>query len=312
MHFRHKNSNIPIELFRSFVAISEHGSFSNAAEELNLTQPAISAQVKRLQQLVGGDLFVNKARGVGLSELGLTVESYARRILTLNDQVFALAGRGPKHETIHLGIQAIFVRKVLEDVLNRVPILSTRHYRFTCGSSSNMAENLKSGYLDMVVMLALTESRHNLLADWNEKLVWLRAPNHFPLVDDEPIPLIIRENGFIDRKVMEVLDNHDVPYRIVFSAWEAGTLAAAVEAGIGIMVAPERTIPRSLVIAQDPILPELPELRAGVFFKEGFDLKRNRSIVEAFVSAVQPPPVTPNRPARRAITPTIAHLPVTG
>jgi len=52
------HSTIPTELFRSFIAISEHGSFTKAAEELNLTQPAISAQMKRLQQMLGGDLLV--------------------------------------------------------------------------------------------------------------------------------------------------------------------------------------------------------------------------------------------------------------
>jgi DNA-binding transcriptional LysR family regulator len=51
-----RGHNIPVVLLRSFIAISGHGSFSKAAEELNLTQPAISAQIKRLQRLVGGDL----------------------------------------------------------------------------------------------------------------------------------------------------------------------------------------------------------------------------------------------------------------
>jgi len=44
----------------------------------------------------------------------------------------------------------------------------------------------------------------------------------------------------------------------------------------------------SLVVADDRILPRLPDLRAGVFHKEGFDVKRNKSLVDAFVSAVRP------------------------
>ena len=103
MHLHNRQGNIPITLYRSFVAISELGSFTEAAEKLNLTQSAISVQMRRLQQLVGGDLFVKQALGVGLSELGSMVEDYARRILILNDQVMAMAGRASQKETIHLG-----------------------------------------------------------------------------------------------------------------------------------------------------------------------------------------------------------------
>jgi len=65
-------------------------------------------------------------------------------------------------------------------------------------------------------------------------------------------------------------------------------------------VAPERVIPDSLIVAHDRTLPKLPELRAAIFCKEGFDLKRNKALVEAFVAAVQPSYATPKWAARRA------------
>jgi len=298
MHLRHGH-NIPIELLRSFVAISEYGSFTRAPEELNLTQPAISAQVKRLQRLVGGDVFVKKAMGVGLTELGKIVERYARRILTLNDQVLAIAGRLPTQETMHFGIQNIFARKVLADVVNKCGASNSNKYRFVCESAPYLAEKLKSGYVDLVFMLSQTDSRLNQLAEWNERLVWVRAAHRFPMTEDEPIPFIGREDGFMDRKVLEVLDDRAVPYRIVFSARDLASMYAAVDAGIGLMIAPERFLPDGLAVARERTLPKLPEVRAGVYCKEGFDLARNRSLVEAFVSAVQPPRETPSRTARR-------------
>jgi DNA-binding transcriptional LysR family regulator len=301
MQLRH-GQNIPIGILRSFVAISEHGSFTKAAEELHLTQPAISAQIKRLQRLVGGDVFIKKAMGVGLSELGLMVERYARRILALNDQVIGIAGRAPKTETIHIGIQSIFGRTVLSDVVNTIPITTTARYRFVCGNASYLAEKLKSGYVDLVFMLSQTESRRGLLAEWNERPVWVRAPN-FSLLDDEPIPYVSLEKGFINRKVLETLEEGNVPYRIVFSAVDLWNLTAAAEAGIGVLVTMERVLADlsdTLIVAKDRILPRLPELRAGVFFREGFDVKRNRLLVEAFVSAVQPPGAAPIRIARRS------------
>src|ERR1700691_905351 len=109
--------DLSITALRAFVAISEHGSFSKAAEQLNLTQPAISAQLKRLQQILGGDLFYKRAGGVGLSELGVLLERYARRVLTLNDQVIASTGGNRERETIRLGIQSIFVESVFPELV---------------------------------------------------------------------------------------------------------------------------------------------------------------------------------------------------
>jgi DNA-binding transcriptional LysR family regulator len=284
------HSNIPTELFRSFVAISEHGSFTKAAEELNLTQPAISAQMKRLQQILGGDLLVKKGQGIGLTELGSIVESYARRVLALNDQVIAIAGRVPKGETLYIGIQSIFVRSVLSDLVRKLPGANKGGYRFISGNAISMAENLRSGYLDLVFMLVQSNSRRGLVADWPEKLVWVHAP-HFTVPADEPIPYLSRQAGYIDRKVQDQFDESNVPYRIAFSAVDVWNLAAAAEAGLGVLATLDRVktdLSRSLIVAKDKILPKLPELRAGVFFKEGFDIDRNRTIVQAFVSAVQP------------------------
>ena len=56
-------NNVPIELLRAIVAIVDLGSFTKAAQALKLTQPAISAQMKRLQQLVGAEVFSKSGSG---------------------------------------------------------------------------------------------------------------------------------------------------------------------------------------------------------------------------------------------------------
>jgi DNA-binding transcriptional LysR family regulator len=284
------NPNIPTELFRSFISICDQGSFTKAAYDLRLTQPAISAQMKRLQKMLGGNLFLKKGQGVGPTTLGSMVESYARRVLALNDQVIAIAGRVPKGETMYIGIQSLFVRAVLTNVVGKLPKAGIAGYRFICGNAPYLAEKLKSGFVDLVLMFVQSDSRRNLIVEWPEKLVWMRA-QHSPLLDDEPIPYISREAGFIDRKVLDMFEDSNVPYRIVFSAIDLWNLSAAAEAGVGVMVTLDRVksdMSSSLVVANERILPKLPELRAGVFHKEGFDLKRNKSLVDAFTTAVRP------------------------
>jgi hypothetical protein len=81
-------------------------------------------------------------------------------MLTLNDQIIEIGGRTSKHETIHCGIQSVFARKLLADVVNHLPTSMTivAHCRFVCGSVPFLTEKLSSGYVDLAFMLAPDES----------------------------------------------------------------------------------------------------------------------------------------------------------
>ena len=102
MHRRYQHLNIPIEIVRTVVAIAETGSLSKAGERLGLSQPAVSSQVKRLQNLIGGALFVKTANGTTTTELGKLALQQARRILEANDQLLRLGGTGLEPQPLHL------------------------------------------------------------------------------------------------------------------------------------------------------------------------------------------------------------------
>src|SRR5438132_8768275 len=78
-------TNIPTELLRTLVAVVDLRSFTKAAQSLGVTQPAVSAQIKRLQGLLGSDLLDKSAPGVSLTSAGELVVNYARRLLSIND-----------------------------------------------------------------------------------------------------------------------------------------------------------------------------------------------------------------------------------
>jgi DNA-binding transcriptional LysR family regulator len=186
-------------------------------------------------------------------------------------------------------------------VLNTCSGDEKRSCQIVCGSAPYLTEKLRAGYVDLAVMLPLSELRLNALAEWTEKIVWIRAAHLQPLDENAPIPLVHREAGLIDRKVLKLLDEQSVPYRVAFGATDVGTLVVAVEAGMGVLAVPERVaveLPDSVVVAEDRILPKIPEIRCGVFYKEGFDLKRNRLVVEAFLSVVRPPHAKPTLATR--------------
>src|SRR5215471_3023746 len=88
-------TNIPTDLLRTFVAICELGSFTKAAHLFDLTQPAVSAHMRRLETMIGADLIEKSLAGVTLTDTGAEVLRHARRILSINDQIVVGTGQQP-------------------------------------------------------------------------------------------------------------------------------------------------------------------------------------------------------------------------
>jgi len=101
-------TNIPTELLRTLVAVVDLRSFTKAAQSLGVTQPAVSAQIKRLQSLLGSDLLDKSAPGVSLTSAGELVVNYARRLLSINDQILDIAGPRAAAKTVRIGATGDF------------------------------------------------------------------------------------------------------------------------------------------------------------------------------------------------------------
>ena len=87
--------NIPTDLLRTLVAVVDLRSFTKAAQSFGVTQPAVSAQIKRLQFLLGFELLDKSAPGVSLTPRGQEVVSGARRMLAINDQILNITSGSP-------------------------------------------------------------------------------------------------------------------------------------------------------------------------------------------------------------------------
>jgi DNA-binding transcriptional LysR family regulator len=95
--------SIPTDLLRAFVAIIDLRGYTRAGEQLGRTQPAISLQMKRLQEQLGVSLFT-KDGGAQLSEQGELVAGYARQILALNDEMMLKLSSRESKGKLRLGI----------------------------------------------------------------------------------------------------------------------------------------------------------------------------------------------------------------
>ena len=101
--------NIPTELLRTLISVVDLRSFTKAAQALGVTQPAVSAQIKRLQLLLGSEILDKSAPGVTLTPMGEMVVNHARRLLSINDHILGLATPQPTSQTIRIGVPGDFV-----------------------------------------------------------------------------------------------------------------------------------------------------------------------------------------------------------
>jgi DNA-binding transcriptional LysR family regulator len=241
------------------VAISETGSLSKAGERLGLSQPAISSQVKRLQGMIGGSLFVKTANGTTTTELGKLALLHARRILEANDQMLRLGGNTAGPQLLRLGLSTLFVsdfvkhqtRESLADIF-----IHTDH-------STMIGRGLIDGYIDM----ACIYENEVIKAEFEEPLVWVRSSD-FVLSPGAPIPLLTWPG---DDWMIRTMVKQGLSYRIVFSSPDHHAKLAALKAGVGIAAMPKRTVPPDLVCAKEYYLPPLPPIKALLCARLGLD-----------------------------------------
>src|SRR6478672_4488133 len=139
---------------RSFLAIVDTGSFTRAAERVNKTQSAVSMQVRRLEERLGGKaLFSKQGRGVRLTDDGERLIDYARRILHVEAAALAAVGDNGLDGRVRLGIPDDYAESFLPDILTR---FVRRHplveLAVACESSLSLAERMRAGELDLAIV----------------------------------------------------------------------------------------------------------------------------------------------------------------
>jgi DNA-binding transcriptional LysR family regulator len=275
MHRRHQHLNIPIEIVRTVVAISETGSLSKAAERLGLSQPAISSQVKRLQSLVGGSLFLKTANGTTTTELGKLALHQARRILEANDQLLRLGGNNDGPQALRLGLSTLLVGAFIKSQATEALADIFVH----ADHSTSIGRGLVDGYIDIACIYETKsiepEVQQMIVNESSDPLVWVRSRD-FVLSPGAPIPIVTWP---ADDWMISTLTKHGLTFKIVFSASDFHTRLAATKAGIGFTAVPESLVPADLVKAKDYYLPALPPAKALLCVRLGVETEKCAALI---------------------------------
>jgi len=196
-----------------FEAVARLGSYTRAAEELHLTQPAVSMQIKQLEENAGLPLFEQLGKKIYLTQAGQEMHHYSRAIAQQLDEVDKVMAdmKGVKRGRLVIAVASTanyFAARLLATFSQRYPEVTIS---LDVTNREGLLEHLDANDIDMVIMGRPPEGLDLVAEPFTENpLVVIAATNH-PLVAAEHIPLewlqqetfVVREQGSGTRTAME-------------------------------------------------------------------------------------------------------------
>lgn len=235
--------NIDTDILRTFITIYESGSFSHAAERLGRTQSTISQQIKKLEDLLEKTVFLRNNRSVSLTTEGEILLPYARKMISMNDEMLGRIARPNIKGNIRLGAPEAFTANHLTDVILKFsqshPSVALEVY---CDASSNLLEGLSKDAFDIILVKRDTKSKIYGNKVWKEQLVWVGQTKKIYKHEDT-VPLILSPSPCAYRqKMIDALDNKNMMWSTTFTSSSMTTRIAAAKAGLGITVIPKELL----------------------------------------------------------------------
>ena len=168
--------NFQTDLLRTFVSVIDLGAYTKAGDALGRTQPAISLQIRRLEELVGAPVIKQAGRTLLLTSEGEMLLSYAREILRLNDQAASYFNRAKMAGVVRVGLPndyaVAFLQGVITEYTREHPEISLEIH---CGWSADILDQLHGEELDLAVAMVNNERAQYLSRSWIERPIWAAA-----------------------------------------------------------------------------------------------------------------------------------------
>ncbi len=231
--------------FRTFIAVVREGSFTAAGRQLGLTQSAVSAQIRRLEEQLGLTLFDRGARAALLNAHGRELLPQAEALLALADRTVSQAGgrvRGVLRMGAIASVQQDLLVRALKDFRAAFPEVQVR---VVPGVSLSLLGQVDAGELDLVVLIRPPFALPPEL-DWQ---VLLREPMVLAVADTLPLlpwrellqtqPFIRYDRASFGGRLVEgFLRRHRVRVQEAVELDEIDALAHLARAGLGVALLP--------------------------------------------------------------------------
>ncbi|WP_444455674.1 hydrogen peroxide-inducible genes activator [Rhodobacter capsulatus] len=291
--------NLSMKQLRYFDAVARSAHFGRAAEECAISQPALSVQIREMEETMGAALFERGPRQVHLTGLGAVLVPRVRAILRAVDELGDLsrAAQGPLSGRLRLGVIPTIAPYLLPALVAGLarshPGLEVAPREAVTGK---LIAALTEAQLDAAI-LALPVSEPSLAWEplFTEDFVLVRpaADAGKPVPSAEVLPrmrLLLLEEGHCFRdQALEFCKVGGVTPRTVMEGSSLATLTQMVGAGIGVTLLPEIALPvetRSAPVSVARLADPAPSRRVGMVWRRSSPLAAQLAEVAAVIAKV--------------------------
>ncbi len=245
-------TNLTLKQLRYFEALARQGHFGRAADVCSISQPALSMQIKELEESLGTELFERGARQVRLTNFGEAFALRVRDILRSVDELgdLARASQDRLVGRLRIGIIPTVAPYLLPAIIGNLARMHEGleiHVRETL--TSKLVQELAEGRLDTaIVALPVSEPSLNEVALFSENFVLVRPGED----EGKPVPnrealremrLLLLEEGHCFRdQALSFCNMHSALPRELLDGSSLSTLVQMVSAGIGVTLIPEMAV----------------------------------------------------------------------
>ncbi|MCZ4092990.1 LysR substrate-binding domain-containing protein [Sinorhizobium psoraleae] len=251
------------DLLRTFLAFAEGGSLARAAAVVNRSPSAVTAQMQRLEALIGEPLLAPAGRGRSLTPVGEELVDHARRILDAHRDAW-LSLRGARADgRISLASTQDFADTTLPDLLRRFARSHPRvRLDLRIGRSKELALAFDQGQVDILLTMRQATATDELLV-LREEMIWLCSDRGLAAVDAQlPLAVLDPPCGFRSAAI-SALESAGRPFRLAATSPSLSGLRAAVVSGIAVTTRTARFLGPGMAPA--PMHLDLPPLPVAEF-----------------------------------------------
>lgn len=257
--------NLDLSALRAFVTVADVGGVTKAAGYLNLTQSAVSMQIKRLEDSLGMQLFLRAARKLALSPEGEQLVSYGRRMLALNDEVLSRFATAACCGPIRLGVPHDVVYPAIPGILRR---MAQAYPMVQVNLVSSFTVLMKEGFArgEFDVMLTTEETPDPGAEVLGARaLVWVGAPEGSAW-QRRPLRLGFKDTCIFRPRAQAALDAAGIGWDLATGGESEQAVEATVAADLAVTARMAGSIPDgTAVIAGDNQLPSLGEMKLALY-----------------------------------------------
>lgn len=254
-----------------FLAVSDSGSFTKAANRVGRTQSAISQQIAKLETLVGKSLF-NRGKDLSLTTEGEIFLAYAKQIYSLHRESLDRFKEPDLQGEIRFGLPEDFATVILSDVLVDFSRLHPRIIlNVECDLTINILEGFKADKFDLILIkMAPPNNFIQQTTLWKEPVKWIGKPELLPIINENTVvPLVLSPKPCVYReRAIHALEKAGIKWRLAYTSPSYAGKMAAIRAGLGISIIQEALIPDYLTQLENKILPSIPELPISFIKKQ--------------------------------------------